>query len=1006
MKLSCRNCCTALAAALLALTTLPHGVEAQQSGIIRGVISDSTTGAPITGAWVSITGSTRGAVSDAAGEYRIVEVPAGTMTVRAQRIGYSPSDQSVALGAGETVTANFTLRPAGTTLSGVVVVGYGTADRANLPYAISSVRGDQLVNIPLAGVDAALQGKAAGVQVIQNAGNPGNGISVRVRGPASLNAGNQPLYVVDGVPILQDNYTQLGLGGQDVTAVTGINPDEIATIDILKDAAAAAIYGSRGSNGVIIITTKRGFSGRPRITFNSYYGTQDAARRLDLLNAEQYVELFNESVTLDGLPPSSFDFEPGVDDTISIDWQDAVFRSAQVSNTQLGISGGGDRARYYLSGGVFNQEGIVIGSAYNRASLRFNLDLDATSRLALRTSLGLSRENNDRVQGDGSLDGIVTNAIGMQPMRPVHRSDGFFAGENEDLEYSNPVALADLNSTNVRTWRALGNMEAVLTFTDRLNLTGRLGADVISLDESEWESPLVDNTYAASNNGVGKSGHVAVSKYLFEGFLSSDMLSDARHSLSLVGGASAEIRDQELNFIRGESFTSGFRQYVTNASIITDYDGSATESALVSFFSRANYSLLGRYIFSGSIRSDGSSRFGRDNRYGFFPALSAAWVLSEEEFAQGLPSVTNLKLRASYGRTGNEDIGDFQSRGAATTTTYNGLPGIAASSLGNPDLRWETTSGVDVGVDLGLFNDRVGITADYYVRKTDDLLVSRPVSATSGFTSVSDNIGNIENHGFELTLETVNMRPSAPGGFRWTSNLNATWNRNEVTKLYDGQLFTTGVNGRQTSIVTEGQPLGMFYMRRFDGVDPATGSAILSAAPEIVGNPYPDVFGGFTNSVTFGNFDLRAFLQFSQGNDVFNMMRLFADDGAYFYDNKFADVLDRWQQPGDITDTPRMSYNGRSGARVISSRFLEDGSYIRIQEVTFGYRLPPRLLAAANMADARIYISGNNLHTFTDYTGYNPDANSGGSGANVVAGTDFYTYPLARTFSVGVSAGW
>jgi len=309
-------------------------------------------------------------------------------------------------------------------------------------------------------------------------------------------------------------------------------------------------------------------------------------------------------------------------------------------------------------------------------------------------------------------------------------------------------------------------------------------------------------------------------------------------------------------------------------------------------------------------------------------------------------------------------------------------------------------------MDLGLFSGRLGITADYYIRKTSDLLVRRAVPATSGYSTVAGNIGNIENRGFELTLETVNYRSQRPEGFRWTSNLNATWNRNEVTKLYNGQQFTTGVNNRQTSLVREGEPLGVFYMQRFLGVDPATGNAIHSPTAEIVGNPYPDVFGGFTNEIAFGGFDLRGFLQFSFGNDVFNMMRLFADDGAWSYDNKFADVTRRWRQAGDITDVPRMSYRGLSGSRVISSRFIEDGSYIRIQDVTLGYTLPARFNSVANFSRARVYVTGSNLYTFTDYTGYNPDANSGGSGANIVAGTDFYTYPLARTISFGINASW
>ena len=710
MILSCRAWTAAASAAILALTLPLAALAAQQTGTIRGTVSDSLTRGPISGAQVSIVGTTRGALTDARGEYRLGEVREGTVRVRVQRIGYLPSEMSVTVAAGQTADVNLTLTPSVATLSGVVVIGYGTADRAQVPYSIATVTGPEIANVPVAGLDAALQGKAAGVQVIQNAGNPGNGISVRIRGPASLNAGNQPLYVVDGVPIIQEDQTQLGLGGQDVTSVTSINPSEIESINILKDAAAAAIYGSRGSNGVVLITTKRGISGRPRITLDSYYGTQDAARRLDLLNAKQYVELFYESAINDAETP---EFTPGVDDTLNVNWQDAVFRKAPVSNTQLAVSGGTDRAQYYLSGSLFNQEGIVIGSGYKRASGRLNVDFDASDRLAFRTSVALSREASDRVEGDGSLNGIVTNAIGMQPMRPVRFASGAYADRTLGLRYSNPVAMAALNPTDLTSMRAMGNVQAEYTFSDRIRLSGRAAADVLSVDELQWQSPLVDRTYAASNGGVGKSGHTTANRYLLESLVTLDPINDPRHQLTIVGGASTELNRSNWNFVRGEQFPGGFNGYVGNASIITEYDGNATENSLVSFFSRANYSLLDRYLFSASLRTDGSSRFGADNRYGVFPAISAAWLLNNESFGQGLPGVSDLKLRLSYGRTGNEDIGDFESRPSATANSYNGIPGIAPSDIGAPDLRWETTQGFDAGLDLGLFAGRVGHTAHY-----------------------------------------------------------------------------------------------------------------------------------------------------------------------------------------------------------------------------------------------------------------------------------------------------
>ena len=1004
-----------LVAALLAATGFVSRVSAQQTGTIRGTVTDSASGRGIGGAQVTVTGTTRGGLTNDAGAYIIRDVPVGTVTVRAQRIGFTPVDRQLTV-APAGVTADFALVASARTLSEVVVVGYGTSSRQNVSSAISSVTAEDIANTPVAGVDAALQGKAPGVQVIQNAGNPGNGISVRVRGPASINAGNQPLYVVDGVPILQENYTQLGLGGQDITAVTGINPDEIETIDILKDAAASAIYGSRGSNGVVMITTKRGRAGKSRIAFSGYHGWQSAPETLPMLNAQQYVEIFNESAKNDGYDPDDYDFEPGVDDTANFDWQKAVFRNSPVRDLQLGASGGSERMLYHLSGSYFDQEGIVIGSKYTRAATRLNLDFNANSKLTVRSSLGLGREDNNRIQGDGSLDGVVTNALGMQPMRPVYRPDGSFAGRSDRLRYSNPVALANLNTTDLETMRAFGNVEANYQLLHSLRLTGRGGFDALSLDETQWESPLVDRTYAASANGVGKSGHTNASKYLLEGYATLEPFSTATSRLSVIGGASVEYNKSTLNFLRGEGFTSGFRTYVRNASNVTEYDGSQTENNLVGFFSRADWSLRDRYLLSASVRADGSSRFGEDNRYGLFPAASIGWVVSEEPFARSLQRVMNLKLRASYGSTGNQGIGDFAARALATGSPYSGTPGISVSQLGNPDLRWENTREFDLGTDVVMFNGRVSLTGDYYVRRTSDLLVQRPIPSITGFTTYWGNIGNIENRGIDLGLNTTNLQLGGAGGFEWRSTLTMTFNRNKVTSLFNDQPFTTGINGRETSIATVGKPLGSFFMYKFDGVDPQTGDAILhdldgdgditTADRMIVGNPHPDYFGGLTNTFSLRNFELNTFLQFSQGNDVFNMMRIFADDGACTYDNKFTDVLKRWQKPGDITDVPRMSYDCVSGADVISSRFIEDGSYLRVQEVTLGYRVPARLSSVAKLDNARIYVSGRNLATFTKYSGYNPDVNSSGSDANVVMGTDYYAYPLPRTFTIGITAGW
>jgi TonB-linked SusC/RagA family outer membrane protein len=1004
------------ALAALCILALP---AAAQSGTIRGSVTDSASQRGVPGVSITVAGSTRGAVTDDDGRFTVRDVPAGTTRVRAQRIGYAFQERSVTLNAGDTASVSFVLRPVAVQLSEVVSIGYGTSSRREVSNAIASVNASAIENQPVAGIESAIQGKMAGVQVTNNAGNPGNGISIRVRGPASVNAGNQPLYVVDGVPIIQEDYGQLGLGGQDVTSISSLNPDEIESIDVLKDAASAAIYGSRGSNGVVMITTKRGRAGTSKVNFSSYYGTQSVPRKLPLLDAKQYVEIFNESAVNDA---EDLPFTAGVDDAHSFDWQSAVFRRAPVGDAQLSMSGGTDHVKYYLSGGNFDQRGVVIGSDYRRQTGRVNVDFDATNRLLLRTSVALAREDNHRIEGDGSLDGVVTNAIGMQPMRPIFGNFYGFAGADSGLKYSNPVAIASYDQTTYGTMRGTGNVEARYSVTNKLSLNGRFGADLLSVDELQWLSPKVDQTYAQSANGVGKSDHTTASRYVSEGFATYDAYASDRQRLSVVGGASVELNQSDLNFIRGEGFTSGFTTYVRNATVITSYDGASTANTLGSYFGRANYSLLDRYLFSASLRADRSSRFGADHRWGTFPAASIGWNLSEEPFAAALARHATVKLRASYGVTGNQGIGDFASYSLAKAAPYTTLPGVAQTSIGNPDLKWETTHAFDAGVDLGFLDNRVSVIADYYNRLTNDLLVQRPIPAFTGFSTTWGNIGDVKNVGYDFSINTENIRPRNGRGFGWTSGLNVTFNHNRVVSTYNGQPIVTGINGRLTSIVAPGQPLGEFYMLHFTGVDPQTGNAIYenvdhstdqNGSPVIdaldktyVGSPHPKYYGGFSNEFTFGNLALRGFLTFSQGNKIFNMMRIFTDDGACTWDNKTTNVLARWKKPGDITNVPRMSYDCDSGADQISSRYIEDGSYVRLSELTLSYQLPQRWANQAYLANARVYVSGHNLKLWTKYMGYDPDVNSAGSDENVIIGTDYYAYPQPRTITIGINAGW
>ncbi|HET7614782.1 MAG TPA: TonB-dependent receptor [Gemmatimonadaceae bacterium] len=1003
----------------IAVFVLPLRIAtAQGSGTVRGAVVDSTSRQPVAGAQVSLVGTNRVTTTDASGVFRFTGVAAGPATIRVQRIGFAQHTVSVVVTDGATVAADLAMQPVATTLSQVVVIGYGSSSRAEVTGALTTVSSADIKNTPIAGVDAALQGKAAGVQVTQNAGNPGNGISVRVRGSASLTASNQPLFVVDGAPIQSDDFSQVGFGGQDLTAVTNLNPDEIESITILKDAASAGIYGSRASNGVVLITTKRGVAGANRISFNGYTGWQKPEKTLPMMTGPEYVAYMAEGMRNDGYTDQDIadtGFQVGVNDQVSTNWQDEVFRTAPVRDVNLGFTGGTGRVKYYVSGSYFGQDGVAIASAYNRSSGRANIDIDATNRLSLKASLALAREVNYRIVGDNTIVGIVANSIADQPNIPVRDATGAFSTNNSSgIQYANPLAIATYDYNPTTTNRVLANVEGNYNLLNWLRFTGRFAGDQLVLHERLWGSPLSVDEFGGVG-GDASSGYNTGNRFLGEGFFTLTPWSGSRlGTLTATVGASTERNRTELNFVEGTGFSSPALHDVGSATTVTVYDASRGANNLVSYFARATLNVADRYLASASLRADGSSRFGPNNRYGVFPAFSLGWVITDEPMLSGLSRLGTIKLRGSIGTTGNQGIGNNTYRATFGSANYGKVGGISPNNFGNADLKWEQTKEYDAGFDWNMFDSRVAIVGDYYNKKTSNLLVSRPVSATSGFTSFTDNVGNIENKGLELEITTENFRARSPGGFSWQTSYNYSHNKNRVTALYQDQPIYGGIDNLNS--VRVGEPIGAFYTLKFLGVDPATGDAMyldvnndgdINADDRVVvGNPQPTVWGGIQNTFTYGLFDLHTSVTFSGGNQIFNGIRQFSDDGGYFFDNKFAYALRRWQKPGDITDEPRPSFDGTSLANLNSSRLLEPGNYTRLQEVTLGIKLPKSLARFAGMDGPRLYVTGRNLKTWTHFKGYNPDVNSGGSGSNIFLGTEFYSYPLARTWMVGLNTEW
>lgn len=1037
-----------LRVSLLCLFTLAPAVAWAQTGIISGTVTDAETGDPLPGANVAIVELQRGSATDLEGRFEIANVPYGDYELSAQFIGYGRTVRQVSLNQAR-IEVELTLSTDLLGLDEVVVVGYGTQQRRNIAGAISSLRPEQIRDVPTPSIDNALQGRVAGVQVVQNSGNPGAALSVRVRGATSITAGNEPLYVIDGVPVTQGNFSGIDgtFGGQGISSLSDINPADIESIEVLKDASAAAIYGSRASNGVVLITTRRGREGAPQINFNTYFGVQSEWNRIDLLSAEEYVDVINEGRALDGLGPI-FEYRgdqlivaPGSESEFSVpwvntNWLDETFRSAPITQTDLSISGGTSRIRYYVSGTYFNEEGIVQGFSFDRLAGRVNLDYEATDRLSFGTNVALTRGLIVRSRGDNTLYGPFANAIAMPPIFPVFNEDGSYY-PTDRLSITNAVGLARENEAEERTTRILGDVFANYRIIDGLNAQVRTAVDNMTLRSRLYDSPVIG--IGVGSGGVAQVGNSYVTKVTVEGTVNFVAEVGTDGFFSGVVGSSVEDNTTEYNSVTGQQFPTEFFRYITSAASITDGTSSLTGWNLASFFGRASYTLLDRYTFTVNARTDGSSRFGTDNRWGFFPSASVLWRVSEEPFMANQTVLGNLALRASYGVTGNQfGIGNFDSRGLwGGGANYNDLPGISPSQLENPELRWEQTDQFNVGADFGIIGDRLSISADFFVKRTRDLLLDRPVPSTTGFTTFTSNIGNMENVGFDLALNAHLVRGPARG-FNWSTDFNISHVKNRVTALFDDDPISFGFSG--SSRIEVDQPLGVFYGYRMDGIfqdydeidnlnefalaehnryyqDEWTrtgdirfrdldGDGIITANDrEIIGSPWPDFTGGLTSTMSYGGFDLRAFFAFSLGNDVFNATRQYTDAfGFGFFDNNSARARDRWTEDNPSDVEPRAAYFDDNNNTRISDRFIEDGSYLRLRDLVLGYTLPQNAIGQIGARSLRIYVQAQNLFTITGYSGFDPEVNFAGT-SSVVRGTDFYTLPQARRFTVGVNLG-
>lgn len=1008
------------------------GTVMAQSIVVTGKVTDEN-GQPVASASVTEKGKNTGVSSDDRGNFSITVSRGAILVVTA--VGYD--SKQVAATSNLSITLSSTVRG----LSEVVVTGFGGSQiKRELTGNIARVRGKDIEFLPAPTVDAALQGKAAGVFVNSQSGKLGQAVTVRVRGNSSISASSQPLYVVDGVPITtssQSNY------GGAMNTLADLNSNDIESIEILKDASAGAIYGSRAANGVVLITTKRGKSGKTSVTFNLQTGVSEATRRIKMLNSEQYAELILEgakySDDTEGIPyddPYSYTSyaRDGVMDYYSYgewtknpkatyDWQDAIFQKGPYRQADLQIRGGNDKTKFYSSFQHLDQTGTIIGNNLIRTTGRMNIDQKANEWLDLGMSMSLSRTYNRRLPDDNAFSNPL-QAIALNPMTPFKDPNtglpaGAPPGDVGIPLYYNPILTVEYGKYTQDVYRTFGNSYLKAKLAPGLTLQTEFGLDYLSQNEEGYFGSQTVRNQSRANRGLGVNTGTFVTNYNTNTYFSY-AYSKGIHNLGATLGMQYQQSQAKYNFTEGTDFPSDSYQKIASAANKTGGSSSQTDYRFLSYFLRSNYSLKDKYLITASGRIDGSSRFGKNARYGFFPSVSAGWIVSNEKFLRKLDVISFLKLRTSYGVVGNAEIGNFPQLGLfAGDAGYAGVSGQRPSQLPNPDLRWETTKQLDAGIDFGLFSNRISGEIDYYVKNTTGLLLNVNIPATTGFTTITKNVGTMQNKGFEFVLNTQNL----VGAFKWSTSFNIARNIGKVQNI-EKQVIEGGVSSMNR--VAEGYPVGVFYTVEYAGVDPNNGDALFvkntknadgtldksttnnynEATRQVMGDPNPDYIFGLTNNFAYKGFDLSVFFNGVTGNQVniYGMGR-YSSASMLYEDNNTADQLGRWRKPGDITNIPQVRLFYVNGSQA-SSRYLVDGSYIRLRSASLGYTFNTNWLKKAKIEKLRLYVSGFNLLTFTKYPYWDPEVNADSFDSNIAKGNDFYTPPQPRTILFGVNVNF
>lgn len=1005
---------------LLITCLLPFVGQAQEM-VVSGHVFDQA-GEVIPGVTVRLEGTQTGTVTNADGVYTITARQGAGLLF--SYIGMKDVRVRV---SGPVMNA--TMNAEDYALDEVVVVAFGTQRRSDMASSVASLKNERMGQLPVFSVEQAMQGKMAGVKMNVSTGVPGGNVIARVRGASSFSAGNNPLFVVDGIPMNDVTYNFTNYGHETLSAIADLNPSDIASIEVLKDASASALYGSRASNGVILITTKKGEYNQNKIQLDAYYGIQSFAKKVEFANARTWLEVQNEARTNynadNNLSEGDRLFQQPLGDpnnpAADVDWLDEITRSnGAIQNYQLSFSGGNNRTRSYLSGGYFNQKGLVKKNDYEKYNFRVNLDHQIIPILKVGTDLTMTYMTTNRIHGSNNIYSPWSNAIAQRPDESVYNADGGYYLTNQ----YNPVQTLNETNYNTRKMRLIGGVFAELKIWKGLQFKTRFGTDLSNVIEQTYENSR--SLQGASAKGSALDGRSFMSQLMVENMFTYDHKLDFM-TMNFLLGQSYQENTSDYNYVQGRNFASDDLKYLSSASQISGGSSGWTRNALLSYFGRARFLIKDKYIVEGSVRRDGSSKFSADNQYGTFPSGALGWIIDRESFFPENEVLTGLKLRTSYGLTGNQGgISDFVSRSQLASASYNDLPGFAVTTKANKDLKWEKTQQFDIGLDMHFLESRITATFDYYNKKTVDLLMSRSLPSTSGFSAMTDNIGSVRNEGIEFSFLSRNI---VNKDFTWTTQFNLTHEWNKVLALNkspEGEWIDEATGWYQIRSV--GKPIGAYYLIKSDGVYqnkeeiPATlweqgirpgdmryedyneDGAINSNDRQIVQAPEPKFYGGFDNYFTYKDFDLSVSTYFSYGGKLLAMWA--AEEGSSNLGYSLGAITqkaadERWTGEGTSNKIPRAVYGNQGNYNTqMSDRFFEDASFLKIKDITLGYTLPRDLTRKAYVQSLRLYVKGENLWTITKYSGFDPEVMSA---AGMVTGADQGTQPQPRSFLFGVS---